>query len=85
VHPKVALCTITRWCSFEVNDFLKEELTLTWSKDGHVSTNSCISITKLKQNADEFEDAALKTQDCEKKLPFICEVNIENLDSLICA
>jgi hypothetical protein len=62
---------------------LKEELTLTWSKDDYVATNSCISITKFKQNS-EIEDAALETQDCEKKLPFICEVNVENLDNLMC-
>jgi hypothetical protein len=49
---------------------LKDELI--WSKDGYVATNSCVSVSKLKN--EKFEDVAIETQDCEKKLPFICEV-----------
>jgi hypothetical protein len=39
-----------------------------------VATNSCISVAKIKNQ--KFEDAAIETEDCEKKLPFICEVKI---------
>jgi len=62
---------ITRWCTYDVRDFLKDELG--WKFGEIKKKNSCVSIESSPTNLGQ---TLLGTENCDRKLPFICEVRL---------
>jgi hypothetical protein len=63
---------VPRWCSLDAKDFIKNEQK--WIDGDKRTSNSCIYI---QQSVDDLAgEVLIGTEDCRKQLPFICEVEI---------